>query len=73
MGWGHSTGCSLESGVAGDFHRPYEGRVPFIGVHSLKEGAGDGWCHSTGYSLESGGTGDFHRPYEGGESGMGVV
>ena len=27
----HSSGCSLKSGGAGDFHRPYEGRVPFIG------------------------------------------
>ena len=25
----HSTGYSLKSGVTGDFHRPYEGRVPF--------------------------------------------
>ena len=31
----HSTGYSLISGVTGDFHRPYEGRVPFIGRHSL--------------------------------------
>ena len=38
--------------------------LPFIGGHSLREGAGNGWCHSTGYSLMSGVTGDFHRPYE---------
>ena len=25
----HSSGCSLKSGVTGDFHRPYEGRVSF--------------------------------------------
>ena len=35
----HSTGCSLKSGGAGDFHRPYETQsvwaVTFIGVHSL--------------------------------------
>ena len=24
-GWFHSSGCSLKSGVTGDFHRPYEG------------------------------------------------
>ena len=31
MGWCHSTGCSLESGGAGDFHRPYEGAKSGMG------------------------------------------
>ena len=29
MGLYHSTGCSLKSGVAGDFHRPYESAKDF--------------------------------------------
>ena len=28
------SGYSLKSGVSGDFHRPYERRFPFIGVHT---------------------------------------
>ena len=39
VGLYHSTGCSLISGVTGDFHRPYETLiflpVTFIGRHSL--------------------------------------
>ena len=31
----HSTRYLRNRGVTGDFHRPYEGRVPFIGGHSL--------------------------------------
>ena len=31
MGWYHSTGCSLKSGVTGDFHRPYEALSIFTG------------------------------------------
>ena len=31
----HPTGCLRNRGGAGDFHRPYEGRVTFIEVHSL--------------------------------------
>ena len=31
-GWCHSTGYSLESGGAGDFHRPYEGAKSGMGV-----------------------------------------
>ena len=76
----HSPGCSLISGVTGDFHRPYEtlnvshfpihrGTLPQsrpLGVTAPSEREpGMGWCHSTGYSLKSGVTGDFHRPYEG--------
>ena len=30
----HSIGCSLKSGVAGDFHRPYEGSEDFTFYHS---------------------------------------
>ena len=29
-GWCHSSGCSLNRGVSGDFHRPYGGRLPFL-------------------------------------------
>ena len=36
LGLYHSSGCSLKSGVTGDFHRPYETQkfyiLPFIGV-----------------------------------------
>ena len=35
MGAYHSTGYSLNRKGAGDFHRPYERRFPFIGGHSL--------------------------------------
>ena len=34
----HSSGYSLNRKVAGDFHRPYERRFPFIGGHSLRGG-----------------------------------
>ena len=78
MGAYHSTKYPLKSGVAGDFHRPYEdsedlalyhssGDTPSVSLSldsSLKEGAGNGWCHSSGCSLNRGVTGDFHRPYE---------
>ena len=71
MGLHHSTGCSLISGVTGDFHRPYEtqkflhstihrGTLPQSALRaasSLREGAGMGLYHSTGYSLKSGGAG----------------
>ena len=77
-GWFHSSGCSLKSGVSGDFHRPYatqkilvftihRGTLPQSALRaasSLREGAGNGWFHSTGYSLNRRVTGDFHRPYE---------
>ena len=33
-GFCHSTGYSIKSGGTGDFHRPYERRFPFIGVHT---------------------------------------
>ena len=39
---------------------------PFIGRHSLREGAGER-SHSTGCLRNRGGAGDFHRPYEGSE------
>ena len=48
----HSTRYSLNSGVAGDFHRPYGGRVPFIGVLTEIRGYGrfssprKGGCHA---------------------------
>ena len=56
MGWCHSSGCSLKSGVTGDFHRPYEGSEDLALHHSsgdtpsvshsldssLREGAGNG-------------------------------
>ena len=34
----HSTGYSLNRKGAGDFHRPYERRFPFIGVLGKREG-----------------------------------
>ena len=37
----HSTGYSLKSGVTGDFHRPYGGRVPFIAPPGDSNVAGD--------------------------------
>ena len=37
----HSTGYSLKSGVTGDFHRPYEGRVPFTAPPGKSNVAGD--------------------------------
>ena len=40
MGECHSSGCSLMSGVTGDFHRPYEGRVPFNRVLANVRGFG---------------------------------
>ena len=58
----HSTGYSLKSNVAGDFHRPYEGSETVSFYHStgdtpsvtpdgrdssLREGAGNGPYHST--------------------------
>ena len=68
----HSSGYSLNRKVAGDFHRPYGGRLPFIGVLANVRGwrvifiaPTDGVYHSSGYSLKSGVTGDFHRPYGG--------
>ena len=33
-GWFHSTGCSLKSNVAGDFHRPYENSECFTLYHA---------------------------------------
>ena len=74
----HSSGCSLKSGGAGDFHRPYEtlmilaftihrGTLPQSRIRSTApSGREPGWGlhHSTGCSLKSGGAGDFHRPYE---------
>ena len=74
----HSSGCSLKSGVAGDFHRPYEtqkflhftihrGTLPQSRIRSTAPSGrepGVGLHHSTGYSLKSQVTGDFHRPYE---------
>ena len=42
-GWFHSPDCSLKSGVSGDFHRPYGGRVPFNVLCALFEG-GYGFC-----------------------------
>ena len=82
----HSSGYSLKSRVAGDFHRPYEAlMILAFTIHrttlpqsalraasSLREGA---WkrSHSTGYLRNRGVAGDFHRPYEGGESIHGVV
>ena len=41
MGAYHSTGYSLKSGVTGDFHRPYGGRVPFIVPPGDSNVAGD--------------------------------
>ena len=32
----HSTGYLRNRGVTGDFHRPYEGRVPFIGGLAIR-------------------------------------
>ena len=40
-GWCHSSGCSLKSGVAGDFHRPYETQK-FL--HSTGQPGGMGKC-----------------------------
>ena len=37
----HSSGCSLKSGVAGDFHRPYERRFPFNVPLGNRDVAGD--------------------------------
>ena len=36
-GWCHSTGYSLKSGVAGDFHRPYEGSETGSFYHSTDD------------------------------------
>ena len=66
----HSTGYSLKSGVTGDFHRPYGGRVPFIvppgnrkvsgDFHRPYEGSGNfSFCHSTGCLRNRGGRGIF--------------
>ena len=74
----HSTGYSLKSGVAGDFHRPYETQkilaftihrstLPQSRIRSTvpsEREPGVGLHHSTGCSLKSGVAGDFHRPYE---------
>ena len=71
----HSTRYSLNSGVAGDFRRPYEGRVPFIGVLAEIRGYGrfssplrNSECFTFHHAMcrpETGGlAGDFHRPYE---------
>ena len=75
----HSTGCSLKSGVTGDFHRPYatlnvwdftihrttlpQSRPLGVTAPSERE-PGLGLHHSSGCSLKSNVTGDFHRPYE---------
>ena len=59
MGAYHSTGCLRNRGGAGDFHRPYGGRVPFIvppgnrnaagDFHRPYEGSGNfTFCHSSG-------------------------
>ena len=78
LGLYHSSGYSLISGVAGDFHRPYETQkilaftihrstLPQSRIRSTAPSGrepGLGLHHSSGCSLKSGVAGDFHRPYE---------
>ena len=75
----HSTGYSLNRKGAGDFHRPYEGRFPFIEVHSLslafarqlpQRGSRGRVRGRVPFNQPLGnrkGAGDFHRPYENSE------
>ena len=81
MGLHHSTGCSLNRGVAGDFHRPYETQK-ILGV-AIHRGTLPQSASLTAPSEREPGTplsgrmpfivppgnhdvaGDFHRPYEG--------
>ena len=50
-GWCHSTGYSLKSGGAGDFHRPYETQGIFTFYHSsggTPSGREPGWVQTWG-------------------------
>ena len=51
----HSSGYSLKSGVAGDFHRPYEGSEIFISISVSHRGKGVKWQKGAAGRLLGGG------------------